>query len=134
MSTAMMNPVSRDNLLSIFAAPTLWGLYFGFVYTVNGIACAKQLTGWSVGGFPVVDIIMAAATAATLLLLLALAVASWLQFRPLRDTHIFIHETDPSLAIQARRRFMALAGLLHCLLAIAATIYVGLPILLLPNC
>jgi hypothetical protein len=130
----MMNPVGRDSLLSIFVAPTLWGLYFGFVYTVNGIACAKHLTGWTIGGFAVVDIIMAAATTATLVVLLALAVASWLRFRPLRDTHDFIHETDPALAIQARRRFTALAGLLHCLLAIAATIYVGLPILLLPNC
>ena len=130
----MMNPVGRDSLLSIFVAPTLWGVYFGFVYTVNGIACAKRLTGWTIGNFALINIIMAAATAATLAVLLALAVASWLRFRPLRDTHIFIHETDPSLAIQARRRFMALAGLLHCLLAIAATIYVGLPILLLPNC
>jgi hypothetical protein len=81
----MINPMSRDNPFSIILPPLLWGIYFGLVYAVNGIACAKDIGGSHVSGMPMVNVIMIGATAATLILLAGLALLAWARFRPVRD-------------------------------------------------
>jgi hypothetical protein len=130
----MANPLARDNPFSIIAAPVVWSAYFLVVYVANAIACAKGLTDARIAGINAVDLIVAASTAVTLGLLLALAWVSWVRFKPLMDARDNIHEHDRELSIKGRRRFMALAGLLQAALAILATVYVGLPVLLVPKC
>jgi hypothetical protein len=134
MSDAMVNPIDRDNPFFIAMPPLLWGIYFGLVYTINGIACAKGMGDSLVGGMPMASIILLSATAATLILLTGLALLAWARFRPVRDAGGHLHSDDPGLSAQTRRRFVALTGLLQALLAIVATIYVGMQVLLTPNC
>jgi hypothetical protein len=130
----MVNPIGRDNPFFIVTPPLLWGIYFGLVYAINGIACAKGMGDSLVGGMPMVNIVLLGATAATLVLLTGLALLAWARFRPVRDVGGHLHSDDPGLSAQARRRFVALTGLLQALLAIVATIYIGMQVLLAPNC
>jgi hypothetical protein len=132
----MINPVGRDNPFSIVVPPLLWGIYFGLIYAVNGIACAKGIGGSPslVGGLPMVNVILIGATAATLVMLAGLALLAWARFRPVRDAAGHLHSDDPNLSVHARRRFVALAGLLQSLLAMVATVYIGMQIFLSPNC
>ena len=45
------------------------------------------------------------------------ALLAWMRFKPVRDAGGRLHSDDPGLSAQARRRFVALAGLLQALLA-----------------
>jgi hypothetical protein len=132
----MINPIGRDNPFSIVVPPLVWGVYFGLVYAVNGIACAKGIGGSPspVGGLPVVNVILIGATGATLAMLAGLALLAWARFRPVRDAGGHLHSDDPGLSVHARRRFVALAGLLQSLLAMVATVYIGMQVFLSPNC
>jgi hypothetical protein len=130
----MVNPIGRDNPFFIVTPPLLWGIYFGLVYAVNGIACAKGMGGSLVGGMPMVNAVLLGSTAVTLVLLAGLALLAWVRFRPVKDAGGHLHSEDPGLSAQARRRFVALAGLLQALLAIVATIYIGMQVFLSPNC
>ncbi len=130
----MVNPIGRDNPFFIVTPPLLWGVYFGVVYAVNGIACAKGIGGSLVGGMPMVNVVLLGSTAVTLILLAGLALLAWVRFRPVKDAGGHLHSDDPGLSAQARRRFVALAGLLQALLAIVATIYIGMQVFLSPNC
>jgi hypothetical protein len=130
----MVNPIGRDNPFFIVTPPLLWGVYFGVVYAVNGIACAKGIGGSVVGGMSMVNVVLLGSTAVTLVLLAGLALLAWARFRPIKDAGGHLHSDDPGLSAQARRRFVALAGLLQALLAIVATIYIGMQVFLSPNC
>jgi nitric oxide reductase large subunit len=130
----MVNPIGRDNPFFIVTPPLLWGVYFGVVYAVNGVACAKGIGGSPIGGIPMVNVVLLGSTAVTLVLLAGLALLAWARFRPVKDAGGHLHSDDPGLSAQARRRFVALAGLLQALLAIVATIYIGMQVFLSPNC
>ena len=130
----MVNPIGRDNPFFIVTPPLLWGVYFGVVYAVNGIACAKGIGGSPVGGMSMVNVVLLGSTAVTLVLLVGLALLAWVRFMPVKDAGGHLHSDDPGLSAQARRRFVALAGLLQALLAIVATIYIGMQVFLSPNC
>jgi nitric oxide reductase large subunit len=130
----MVNPIGRDNPFFIVTPPLLWGVYFGVVYAVNGVACAKGIGGSPIGGIPMVNVVLLGSTAVTLVLLAGLALLAWVRFRPVKDAGGHLHSNDPGLSAQARRRFVALAGLLQALLAIVATIYIGMQVFLSPNC
>jgi nitric oxide reductase large subunit len=130
----MVNPIGRDNPFFIVTPPLLWGVYFGVVYAVNGVACAKGIGGSPIGGMPMVNVVLLGSTAVTLVLLVGLALLAWVRFMPVKDAGGHLHSDDPSLSAQARRRFVALAGLLQALLAIVATIYIGMQVFLSPNC
>ena len=78
-----------------------------------------------------VNVILLGSTAATLILLAGLALLAWARFRPVRDAGGHLHSDDPGLSAQTRRRFVALAGLLQALLAIVATIYIGMQVFLI---
>jgi hypothetical protein len=130
----MVNPIGRDNPFFIVTPPLLWGVYFGVVYAVNGIACAKGIGGSVVGGMSMVNVVLLGSTAVTLVLLAGLALLAWARFRPIKDAGGHLHSDDPGLSAQARRRFVALAGLLQALLAIVATIYIGMQVFLSSNC
>jgi hypothetical protein len=130
----MVNPIGRDNPFFIVTPPLLWGIYFGLVYAVNGIACAKGMGGSLVGGVPMVNAVLLGSTAVTLVLLAGLAMLAWVRFRPVKDAAGHLHSDDPGLSALARRRFVALTGLLQALLAIVATIYIGMQVFLSPNC
>jgi hypothetical protein len=62
----MINPIGRDNPFFIVTPPLLWGIYFGLIYAVNGIACAKGIGGSLVGGMPMVNVILLGSTTVTL--------------------------------------------------------------------
>jgi nitric oxide reductase large subunit len=130
----MVNPIGRDNPFFIVTPPLLWGVYFGVVYAVNGVACARGIGGSPIGGMPMVNVVLLGSTAVTLVLLVGLALLAWVRFMPVKDAGGHLHSDDPSLSAQARRRFVALAGLLQALLAIVATIYIGMQVFLSPNC
>jgi nitric oxide reductase large subunit len=130
----MVNPIGRDNPFFIVTPPLLWGVYFGVVYAVNGVACAKGIGGSPIGGMPMVNVVLLGSTAVTLVLLVGLALLAWVRFMPVKDAGGHLHSDDPGLSAQARRRFVALAGLLQALLAIVATIYIGMQVFLSPNC
>lgn len=130
----MPNLLARDNPITIILAPLLWSLHFLTLYTVNALVCAKGWGGVRVAGLGLVDATVIGATALVTVLLAALALLAWSRFQPVKDARDHIHERDWELATKARQRFMALAGLLQCGLALVATLFVALPALLVPRC
>ncbi len=130
----MANPLAADNPISIVLAPIVWSVYFLFVYVLNSVACTKGFVGLTLFGFGIVPATVVIATLVTLAIMVWLAGLAWSRFAPVRDTDDHVHSADPELARLARRRFMALAGLLQAGLHILATLYVGLPALLVPEC
>ena len=55
-------------LLFLTAGFLVWALHFGFVYGLNGLACAREFSGNMIGGFGVVPVVIVAATIVALVL------------------------------------------------------------------
>jgi hypothetical protein len=124
--------VERDSLFSIIVGPLVWAVYFLTVYIITAIACTKKFFYLQIFGIGVVP---AGVTLATLMaagLILDGAIVALRRWRHPRGTApLPPHDRD---SIQSRRRFMAYAGFLLCMLSLIATLWVALPFLFMTSC
>lgn len=109
-------------------APVLWMIYFVAVYSVQGAGCAA---GWAEtgGGGP----LSLALAALTLVVAGTIAAAGIWSFRAWR-TLLREMEKEQRNVLHVRSAFMAYGALLHAGLFFVATLWSGIPILMLEPC
>ena len=112
----MHNSFSRS-LLFMLAAPLIWAAHFLFIYSVNGIACARPALMHAWAGIPISSWIILGAS------LLALAAMAAIYVRGRTQTPA---TNDPGF-------LPWVAGML-ALLSAVAVIWETMPVLLLPAC
>lgn len=144
-----MSPASRipgwlsPHRLTGMAAPMLlWALHFVLVYSLQGISCVEGWQHLRLGGLAAVTWWLLGLTLAILLAQVALgmrALRAWrtarrarsLDAREAGDAPRHGHACAPAAR---HRRFTAAATAALALLAVVATCFTAIPILLLPTC
>lgn len=111
----------RNGWLGTVIPLAIWMAYFTLVYAVHSIGC---VLGWNqMVGLNVVSYALIGVTAATLM---AIGVLGW---RAYRGAHRACHGAE-----SARGHFAARLTVLACALALLSTVWVGLPMLMVPPC
>lgn len=123
-----MNIIDRDSLIGMVAGPLVWAAHFLVCYIVVAAACAFGFSAANAGAWGSVGTALLVVSGIALAIIAVLTLLAW---RRLLQAGAF--ET-PKDEVQARHRFMALAGLLLCFLSGVAVIYVAVPLLFLPVC
>lgn len=113
-------PTTFTAMLSPFL---IWGLHFGLVYGVNGLACERGLGDAGLMGFPAVPTAVVVATAAAML------VTGWVMVRCITGGGPAAHVG--SRAPRDFARWFTGAGAAGSLVAI---LWVGLPAVQVPAC
>lgn len=113
----MHNPLTRNTLPSLFAAPLIWTGHFVLCYGLVSLACSYGFAGARTG--------VGLLTAIALALLGAVAWFNLSKWRAVR------HSKAPEAGMQA---FFALNSLMLCGLSAVALVWVALPAALLPPC
>jgi hypothetical protein len=123
----MLDRLAHDSLIGMVASFIIWSLYFAAVYSFQAVACIRGLDDIRVVGVDVVTLVLAGLTALTLA---AIAYLGWRSLRLARLSLLAQAETSDD----ARADFMALTSAALAALAFIATLWVALPLLLLPLC
>jgi hypothetical protein len=125
----------RDSLFSLIAGPLVWTVHFLTLYIVTAIACAHGFFHEEVLGVRVVPLVGGAVTLVAVALILDAVVLAYRRWRGLPaegpPAPLPPHDAND---VASRRRFMAYAGLLLSGLALIATLWQTLPILLFASC
>lgn len=120
----MSTPGFVRKLSFLLSGIIVWAAHFGFVYSLNGVACARGFAMHPVAGGGLVAVSVAAATAIAAIAILAvlfLAIAG-------RGPGIS-HEADASL-----RAFWRFGTIAIALLGVIAVLWSGLPALIIRPC
>ena len=130
--------------LAFLAGPLIWCAYFSLVYMIAEAACAtnRGLLDFQLAGLPALSVVVLASTVIAALVTLYFAWQSIRLWQSARQKLKSI-EQPSDVAPEAhdvvqitgeRSQFMAFAGLLLSLSFLVATLYVGLPALVLRPC
>lgn len=117
----------RDNLIGMVASFIVWSAYFAAVYSFQAIACIRGFQGARVAG---VDMLTLGLVIMTALTLVAIAYLGWRSLRVVSLSRV-VQGDAPDVSCAD---FMALTSALLAAMALVATLWVALPILLLPPC
>lgn len=107
----------------------LWAIYFVVVYAYLSIGCEK---GWSEAELFGLKVLTLALAAITLAAMGAIAALAWMGFRRWRTAAN--SNSDEGSINESQDRFTGLLTVMTSGLALLATIWVGLPVLLLQPC
>jgi hypothetical protein len=119
----MIRRLAVDHPLQLVLGLTLWAVWFVVVYGGMSIACAVAPPSIAAGARNAVNTALLGITMATVALLLAEARRCWHAARAL--------SREPAAE---RKRFVAASGAALYVWAVAATLIVALPLLVLPTC
>ncbi len=119
----MGNPFTRDRLLSLIAAPVIWGVHFVVCYVAVSLACDRHA--------PAATWIIALATLGALALIGYIVLINYRKWRLARRLAADHAGTMPDAALQA---FFALNSLMLCGLSAIALMWVAYPAAVLPIC
>jgi hypothetical protein len=117
------------NAVGFLLAPVLWMVYFVAVYSLQGAGCAAGLDSVGAAGVNVLRIALALLTAAVSL---GIVVSGLWSFRAWRD--LLRRLEDEENVLHTRSAFLAYGALLHSGLFLIATLWSGIPILMLDAC
>lgn len=126
---------TRANLVSLVAAPTVWGLHFLVCYVAASAYCAKAMadarvfTGQDLPDLTAVRVAIAAATALALVLIAASAWQAWGHWGG-GDPEPPYDQATPD----DRRRFLGFSTILLCGLSVIGVIFVALPAVFIGDC
>lgn len=123
-----MNVIDRDSLIGMVAGPLVWAVHFLVCYVVVAVACAF---GFGMAGAAEWSAVRSVLMVVSGVALAAIAVLTLLAWRRWFQAGGF---RTPKDSVQVRHQFMALGGLLLCLLSAVAVIYVTAPLFFLPTC
>jgi hypothetical protein len=119
--------LASHSLIGMVASFIIWSVYFAAAYSFQAAACIRGFQGVHIGNVDAVSLVLIVMTAITLI---AIAYLGW---RSLLVAHLsFLVQDDVSES--PRADFMALTAALLAGLAFVATLWVALPMLLLPTC
>jgi hypothetical protein len=122
MSSAAYRALLGSGWARAVAAFAVWMIYFTVVYAVHSVGCVLGWADTRIMGFNALTVWLAVITLATVL---AIALLGRAQYRP--------NATVPD-SMQDRERFGAVVAWLACGLALIATLWVGLPVLMVAPC
>lgn len=116
------------NAAGFLLAPVAWMLYFIAVYSLQGAGCAVGLDSIRVLGTDALHLVLGSLTAAASLLIVVSGVWSFLVWRRL------LADMEGEVArVDRRSSFLAYGALLHAALFLVATLWSGIPIMLLDS-
>ncbi len=118
---------ASPSLVRMCAPLGVWALHFVVVYSLQGLACARDIGRAPVAGLD------ATTWSFVLLTVLALAVIAALGLQALRAWRAQ-RPADSGRATSQRNRFLTAVTALSAVLAAIAVVFTALPIALLPTC
>lgn len=120
------NVIARDSLIGMVAGPLIWAAHFVTCYTVVALACAFGFG--TEGPWSAVTIALVIVSAVALALIAALTLLAYRRWRQAGSPG------QPREPVQARHRFMAVSGMLLCILSGISLVYVSVPLFILSPC
>lgn len=123
----MLDRFVSHSLIGMVGSFVVWSVYFAAVYSLQAVTCIRGLHGARIAGFDVVTAGLLAITAVTLM------IVAYLGWRSMRLARLFLPDEGEAPGA-SRADFMALTSALLAGLAFIATLWVALPMLLLPPC
>lgn len=120
-----MNPFRLDHLLSMVAAPVIWGIHFVVCYVLVSLVCAL---GWSELRLLGMPLGHAGVALASLIALILLGYTAALNIEKYRRAPSDASDADDPAP------FIALNSVLLCALSTVALVWVAFPALMLPAC
>ena len=118
----------RITLTRMSAPFALWALHFLALYSLQGLACARQLWRTPVAGLETMTWVLWALTA------LVLAAIAWEALRVWHIRRALPVGEGAGRADLARRRFMTVLALLGAVIAALGVMFTAAPLALLPTC
>lgn len=118
----------RITLTRMSAPFVLWALHFVALYSLQGLACARQLWRTPVAGLETMTWVLWALTA------LVLAAIAWEALRVWHIRRALPVADGAGRADLARRRFMTVLALLGAAIAALGVMFTAAPLALLPTC
>ena len=118
----------RITLTRMSAPFALWALHFVALYSLQGLACARQLWRTPVAGLETMTWVLWALTA------LVLAAIAWEALRVWHIRRALPVGDGAGRADLARRRFMTVLALLGAVIAALGVMFTAAPLALLPTC
>ena len=118
----------RITLTRMSAPFALWALHFVALYSLQGLACARQLWRTPVAGLETMTWVLWALTA------LVLAAIAWEALRVWHIRRALPVGEGAGRADLARRRFMTVLALLGAVIAALGVMFTAAPLALLPTC
>ena len=123
-----MSTPPRITLTRMSAPFVLWALHFVALYSLQGLACARQLWRTPVAGLETMTWVLWALTA------LVLAAIAWEALRVWHIRRVLLAGDDTGRADHTRRRFMTTLGLLGAAVSALGVAFTAAPLALLPTC
>ena len=123
-----MSTSPRITLTRMSAPFVLWALHFVALYSLQGLACARQLWRTPVAGLETMTWVLWALTA------LVLAAIAWEALRVWHIRRALPVGEGAGRADLARRRFMTVLALLGAVIAALGVMFTAAPLALLPTC
>lgn len=123
-----MSTPPRITLTRMSAPFVLWALHFVALYSLQGLACARQLWRTPVAGLETMTWVLWALTA------LVLAAIAWEALRVWHIRRALPVGEGAGRADLARRRFMTVLALLGAVIAALGVMFTAAPLALLPTC
>ena len=106
----------------------LWALHFLSLYSLQGLACARQLWRTSTGGVEIMTWVRWALTAAIL------AAIAWQAMRAWRIRRTLLASPDAGRTEHSRRHFMVNLCLLGAAISALGVVFTASPLAMLQTC
>ncbi|MEX2495807.1 MAG: hypothetical protein WD448_06950 [Woeseia sp.] len=117
------------NAAGFLLAPVVWFAYFIVIYALQGTGCAVGLDQSSVAGVGTLRLLLLLATLAAVV---SISLSGYWSFR---SWYRLLHELEEEeKQVQGHSAFLAYGALLHAGLFLIATLWIGVPILLMDSC
>lgn len=126
--SAHSRPGFPATVTGLLSTPIIWAIYFVLIYSLQGIACAGGLEG-SVAGIGTLTLNI---VAATVIALAGQAILGFWMYRAWQSLqrNAELKSSEPLM----RASFLALVGWLNAILFFVATVWIGIPALMLDPC
>lgn len=114
------------NVPGFLTPPILWALYFVLIYSTHGAGCAAGMRQ-GLADFGPLSLLLGASTLIAVALQAAVGVLAYRAWRRIKHHN---KDSDPD----SQASFLAYTAFLNAALFFVATIWIGLPILILEPC
>lgn len=118
----------NDRVLGAIGSMVVWVVYFVAVYSLQGLGCVEGWHEVSIGPVNQLTVVM------VLLTLVALALIAWNGWRGWQGWRAGATATRQASEFPERRRFLGALMLWLAALSLVATVFVAVPIIMLPPC
>lgn len=118
-------PITMTRMVAPFG---LWALHFLSLYSLQGLACARQLWRTSAGGLEIMTWVLWAVT------VVILAAIAWEAIRAWRIRRALLASPDSGRTEHSRRHFMAVLSLLGAAISALGVVFTASPLAMLQTC